>query len=248
LAPRWKYENWRITSRFTCPGSTRYGHKHRRNKKESQLIPAEIPFSTSIAYHKLLNMATLYGFTVSHHLYHQKQINYPFLLFFVILLLCISMVSSKTNILHPFLSPIDWSLDSSMNIYGLRHLSCIIKAIKRGITPLYMADPSGSTSAEVPDWLLEHRRKNTEAQRRKRANTPKKNDPVPGRLRTKKWREKLQKARITPMESSDTNAIVYVSNTIFNYTHSYLTCFCFDNTQQWFFSIKCMQYRCQNRL
>ena len=158
------------------------------------------------------------------------------------------MVSSKTKISHLFLSPIDWSLDSSMNIYGLRHLSCTVKAIKRGITPLYMADPSGSTSAEVPDWLLEHRRKNTEAQRRKRANTPKKNDPVPGRLRTKKWREKLQKARITPVESSDTNAIVYVSNTIFNYTHSYLTCFCFDNTQQWFFSIKCTQYRCQNRL
>jgi hypothetical protein len=233
-----------------CPGSTRYGHRHRRSKKKQQLptpkIPLPVPISDSDIKYKLLNGATLCGFMLSHHLYHQKRIDCHFLLLFVILL-CLPTVSSETNVSHLFSTPTEWSLDSSFDTCSLRCLSCVIRAVKRGVTPLYMADPSESTSAEVPDWLLEHRRKKTEAQRRKRANAPKKNDPVPGRLRTKKWREKLQKAR-TPVESSDTNAIVYVSNAIFNYTHSYLNCFCFGNTQQWFFSIKCTQCRCQYEL
>jgi hypothetical protein len=100
----------------------------------------------------------------------------------------------------------------------------MIKATKRGLAPMYMADPSGSTSVEVPDWLLQHRRKKAEAQRRKRANAPKKekkNDPVPGRLRVKKCREKQRKTRVAPVESTDTAAVVYVSNAIFE-LHQFL--------------------------
>jgi hypothetical protein len=226
LPPRWKYENWRITRRFVCPGSTRYGHRHRRSKKKQQLptpkIPLPVPISADIKY-KLLNGATLCGFMLTHHLYHQKQIDYHFLLLFVILL-CLPTVSSQTNVSHLFSTPTDWSLDSSFDACGLRCLSCVIKAVKRGVTPLYMADPSESTSVEVPNWLLECRKKDAERKRKERANAPKKekkNDPVPGRLRVKKCREKQRKTRVAPVESTDTAAVVYVSNAIFE-LHQFL--------------------------
>ena len=222
LPPRWKYENWRITRRFACPGSTRYGHTHRRSKKKQQLstskIPLPVPISDSDIKYKLLNGATLCGFMLSHHLYHQKRINYPFLLLFL-MLLCLLMVSSVTNVSHLlFSTPTVWSLDSSFDACGLRCLSCMIKAVKRGVTPLYMADPSESTSVEVPNWLLERRKKDAERKRMERANAPKKekkNDPVPGRLRVKQCREKQRKTRIAPVESTDSAAVVYVSNAIF---------------------------------
>jgi hypothetical protein len=35
LPRRWKYENWSISRRLTCPWSTRYGHRHRQNKNKS---------------------------------------------------------------------------------------------------------------------------------------------------------------------------------------------------------------------
>jgi len=94
----------------------------------------------------------------------------------------------------------------------------MIKAVKRGVTPLYMADPSESTSVEVPNWLLERRKKDAERKRMERANAPKKekkNDPVPGRLRVKQCRENQRKTRIAPVESTDSAAVVYVSNAIF---------------------------------
>lgn len=225
MAPRWKYENWRITHRFTCPGSTRYGHKHRRNKKGShRLLDTSNPISTSTTHpntkYKVINVATLCGFMLYHHIYHQNRINHHFWLSFA-LLLYILMVSFKTNISHMFSLPTRWSLDSSFDTCGLRHLSCVIKTIKRGLIPMYMADPSTPTLPEDPDWLLERRKKFAEKMRLRRANAKVKKDPIPGRVRTRKCRERQRKQRITPVESINTNETVYVPSAIFE-SHSVL--------------------------
>jgi hypothetical protein len=97
----------------------------------------------------------------------------------------------------------------------------VIKTIKRGLIPMYMADPSTPTLPEDPDWLLEHRKKFAEKMRLRRANAKVKKDPIPGRVRTRKCRERQRKQRITPVESINTNETVYVPSAIFE-SHSVL--------------------------
>jgi hypothetical protein len=57
--------------------------------------------------------------------------------------------------------------------------------------------------------------------RLRRANAKVKKDPIPGRVRTRKWRESLQKQKITPVEFINTNETAYVPSAIFE-SHSVL--------------------------
>jgi hypothetical protein len=120
----------------------------------------------------------------------------------------------------PFSCPAWLSLDSSMNTCGLRHFSGLAKAIRKGISPMYMADPSESTPAEVPDWLIEFRKKDAERKRIKKYGTAdgkkkKEKAPVPARLRSEKCRRNKGAARVAPAESATTTGATYVSSTIF---------------------------------
>jgi hypothetical protein len=78
--------------------------------------------------------------------------------------------------------------------------------IRKGINPMYMADPSKPSqpttdTGDVPDWLSELRRKKAESSRKCRARPAgEKKSPVPGRLRSKQCRER--KAKIAPTEST----------------------------------------------
>ena len=87
-----------------------------------------------------------------------------------------------------------------------RHIAVIPKTIWKGISPIYMANPSESgqpatDTGEVPDWLSEFRRKRAESSRKCRARTAgQKKSPVPGARRTKQWREK--KKRIASTETT----------------------------------------------
>jgi hypothetical protein len=80
------------------------------------------------------------------------------------------------------------------------------KMIRTGINPMYMANPSKpgqptTDTGEVPNWLLEFRRKKAESSRKYRARPAgEKKSPVPGRLRVKLCRER--KARIASTEST----------------------------------------------
>jgi hypothetical protein len=118
---------------------------------------------------------------------------------------------------RPFSFPAQLSLDYSMNACGLRHLSGLAKAIRKGISPMYMADPSESTPAEVPDWLIEFRKKDAEKKRIRRHGSAEKKEkaPVPARLRTEKWRRNKRAAKVAPAESATTTGAMYVSSTFF---------------------------------
>ena len=114
-------------------------------------------------------------------------------------------LETRTIYNHPFSFPLDWSLDSAfICISGLRHLAVVPKMIRTGINPMYMADPSKSgqpttDTGEVPNWLLEFRRKKAESSRKYRARAAgEKKSPVPVRLRMKQYRERG--ARIAPTE------------------------------------------------
>jgi hypothetical protein len=78
--------------------------------------------------------------------------------------------------------------------------------IRKGINPMYMADPSKpgqptTDTGEVPDWLSEFRRKKAESKKKYRARAAgEKKSPVPGRLRVKQCRER--KARIASAETT----------------------------------------------
>jgi hypothetical protein len=76
---------------------------------------------------------------------------------------------------RPFSCFVRLSLDSLMNTCGLSHFSGLAKAIRKGISPMYMADPSESTPAELPDWLIEFRKKDAERKRIKRHKKKEKN-------------------------------------------------------------------------
>jgi hypothetical protein len=120
-------------------------------------------------------------------------------------------------IFHPFSCPARLSLDSSMNTCGLRHFSGLAKAIRKGISPMYMADPSEFTPAEVPDWLIEFRKKDTERKRIRRHGSAEKKEkaPVPAWLQMEKYRRNKRAPRVAPAESATTTGATYVSSTTF---------------------------------
>jgi hypothetical protein len=121
---------------------------------------------------------------------------------------CDQMPLETRNICyHQFSFPLDWSLDSAFICNSvLRLLTIIPKMIRKGINPMYMADPSVSgqpatDTGEVPDWLSELRWKKAESTKKYRARAAgEKKSPVPGRLRSKQCRER--KAKIAPTEST----------------------------------------------
>ena len=77
----------------------------------------------------------------------------------------------------------DWSSEASLvNYPGLRYLSPWLNVVKKGISPMYMNDPSQTHSSQSPggetpeDWLIEFRRMKREQKRKSRASkniTPK---------------------------------------------------------------------------
>ena len=126
---------------------------------------------------------------------------------------------NQTHVLfHRFFSfPVNWSLDSVLVCNSAtRHIAVIPKTIWKGISPIYMANPSESgqpatDTGEVPDWLSEFRRKKAESSKKCRARAEssrkcrarpagEKKSPVPGMLRVKQCRER--KARIASTEST----------------------------------------------
>ena len=117
-------------------------------------------------------------------------------------------------------SPTQSSLDYSMDIYaGLRHLSCLVRVVRKGISPMYMADPSKTANREDPDWLVEFKRKQKERKRILRHGSPdgkkkKEKDPTPGWLRMRKCRERDKGARVTPSEECVIE-VTYVSSLTF---------------------------------
>ena len=269
IPPRWKYQNWRITIRFICPGSTRFGHKHRRKshkRKSSPRIPLPVPVSDSDVKKDTLGRPSLTSM-IPPHLRCCNWINSNSLIL-LIMLLCMSkftnlrmhggdrvcedradimtsVESSKLDLSDLFSFPADWSLISSMNSCpGLRHLVPLLKMIMTGAKPMHMVDPSQTTRVrednEIPDWMIEFRRKKAETKRksRARANTSK-NDPVPGRVRTKCCRER-KKALMANQESTNpTNTDTrYASGSIFmhhfnhTYTHRFLFHPCVHQTKQ----------------
>jgi hypothetical protein len=236
LPQRWKYQNWRISNRFTCPGSTRYGHRHRRKahaKKSPSRISLPVPVSHSEVKNDNINRPS------PSHMYWCRGIDCHFVIL-LLLLLCIfkiikkrislynshqmeydyenNVTSSKNcdqmpletrNIYdHTFSFPLNWSLDSAFICNsGLRHLAVVPKMIRKGINPMYMADPSKpgqptTDTGDVPDWLSEFRRKKAESSRKCRARPAggEKKSPVPGRLRVKLCRER--KARIASAKTT----------------------------------------------
>jgi hypothetical protein len=62
--------------------------------------------------------------------------------------------SFELGLVLPFFCPAQWSLDSSMDTCDLHHLSCVENMIRQGIIPIYMANPSESTPAEMPNLLV----------------------------------------------------------------------------------------------
>ena len=120
-----------------------------------------------------------------------------------------------------FSTPTPWSLDSLMDsCYGVRYLSGLAKALKKGISPLYMADPSKPIPAEVPDWLMKQRKKDAERKRIQRYGSPdgkkkKEKDPTPGRLRVQKHRRNKRAAMVAVVESTSTNGARYLLSVIF---------------------------------
>jgi hypothetical protein len=230
LARRWKYENWRISRRFTCPGSTRYGHKHRSNKNKSSSstpkISLPIPVSNLEVKKETLNRPLLSS-KMPQYLKDCTWIISSSLVLWI-MMLCLSrltnirahkygyhrgfnkpdhiatnikLMPSESVISHLISPPVNWSLDRSMDSCGLRHLSCLAKVIKQGMSPIYMADPSEPSSAEVPKWKVTQLAKQREANRRhydkKRINKVR----VPGAIRTRKCRQRknqIQSIRETP--------------------------------------------------
>ena len=245
LPKRWKYENWRISRDLVCPGSTRYGHKHRSNKRKTQhsesKISLPIPILGSEIRNEILNRPSL-----SHKIpmYTNSPIwMVPKFLILLIVMLCtpriISTISNKqnyphrekyeqehdTNIrftgsTHPrptpsvstlilsrlFSPPSNWSLTYTMDTCGLHHLSCIVKSFERGISPMYMADPSEPSPPELPEWRIAQLAKQREAQRRyynkkKVIKVKVIKVPVPGAIRTQKCRQR--KNQIQPIPETD---------------------------------------------
>jgi len=99
-----------------------------------------------------------------------------------------------------------------------RHIAVIPKTIKKGIYPIYMADPSESGQPatdrkEDPDWLLNLRKKDAERKRKERAKSPKKPKAVPGWMRTKQWRE-----RKAVMSRAESSTVTQVPNLDARYT------------------------------
>jgi hypothetical protein len=123
--------------------------------------------------------------------------------------------SFKPGLFCPISSPAQWSLDSSMDTRGLRHLSCVAKVIRQAISPIYMADPSESTRVEVPDFLVERMKKDAERKRIK--NTVWTMEKEKGkRFRSQKCRERKRAVTVAPAESAVTaKAATYVSYTVF---------------------------------
>ena len=126
--------------------------------------------------------------------------------------------SFKLGLINLFSTPALWSLDSLMDsCYGVRYLSGLAKALKKGISPLYMADPSKPIPAEVPDWLIEYRKMKAERKRIQRTGSPdgKKKNPISGRLRVQKHRRNKRAAMVAPGESTSTNGARYLLSVIF---------------------------------
>jgi hypothetical protein len=148
LPSRWKYENWRISRKYTCTGSTRYGHKHHPNKKKTNVTP---PVSDSAIDKEIFQRASLSA-PASYHQGCYKWINCPFL-DLIIMLFSVSKLTSmhmhkyfpnhkeyrngtvnitsstdyaqgsfEPELFRPFSSPAQWSLDYSMDTYVV----CII--------------------------------------------------------------------------------------------------------------------------
>ena len=180
--PKWKYENWCISRKFICPGSTRYGYKHRHIKKKTNLSSLKSPLPVPVSDSN------------------------------------IKKGSFKLGLINLCSTPTPWSLDSLMDsCYGVRYLSGLAKALKKGISPLYMADPSKPIPAEVPDWLIKQRKKDAERKRLKKYGSPdgkKIKDPMSGRLRTEKWRKNKRAAMVVAVESTSTNGARYLLSVI----------------------------------
>ena len=107
-------------------------------------------------------------------------------------------IHNQKHVFSPWLFslPVNWSLDLVLVCSSAtRHIAVIPKTIKKGIYPIYMADPSESGQPatdrkEDPDWLLNLRKKDAERKRKERAKSPKKPKAVPGWMRKTMSRKK----------------------------------------------------------
>ena len=139
-------------------------------------------------------------------------------------------VHNQKHVFSPWLFslPVNWSLDLVLVCSSAtRHIAVIPKTIKKGIYPIYMADPSESGQPatdrkEDPDWLLNLRKKDAERKRKERAKSPKKpkkpkepKEPkaVPGWMRTKQCRE-----RKAVMSQAESSTVTQVPNLDARYT------------------------------
>ena len=182
---KWKYENWCMSRKFICPGSTRYGYEHRHTKKNTNVSSLKSPLPVPVVSDSNIKKGLF-----------------------------------KSGLINLFSTPALWSPDSLMDTYyGVRYLSGLAKALKKGISPLYMADPSKPIPAEVPDWLIKQRKKDAERKRIQRYGSPdgkkkKEKNPIPGRLRTEKWRKNKRAAMVVAVESTSTNGARYLLSVI----------------------------------
>jgi hypothetical protein len=202
-----------------------------------------IPISHSEVKQDTMNRPSLMSLSSSYARYC-KWINSKVLVFLIILL-CLIRLSGRhffCHCLHPtehnagfnststrnekhvfshcsFSLPVNWSLDSVLICSSAtRHIAVIPKTIKKGIYPMYMADPSESgqpatNTNKDPDWLLNLRKKDAERKRKQRAKATKEKAPVPGWMRTKQCRER--KAVVSRAESS---TVTQVPNSDARYT------------------------------
>ena len=234
LPSRWKYVNWRIDRDLICPGSTRYGHRHRSKKTRTHPPEPRTSLPIPILGHEIVNEA-LNRPSLSREV--PKYINspmwiWPRFLIILIAMLCVSKITiihqnkcsrhqghdkqdqhpnnnitspikpkplpSESIWIHLFSPPTKWSMISTIDSCGLRPFSCITKWLKRGIGPMYMADPSEPSSAEIPEWRIAQLAKRREVNKRyydkKRVN----NIRVPGAIRSRKCRQRKNQIQPIP--------------------------------------------------
>ena len=176
LPSRWKYENWRIHQRFTCPGSTRYGRRHRQKNNPNSSSDTSRPVTISHSEVKKHTMNTPSPMSPLSCLGYSMWINSQVLVF-LIMLLCLTPMPSrhiffsrrsysvdldaKSNSISThhqrhwfspqlFSLPLNWSLPSVLVCSSTtRHIAVIPKTIGWGINPIYMVNPYESGQSDT---------------------------------------------------------------------------------------------------
>jgi hypothetical protein len=193
-----RFHLWRIENRFICPGSTRYSNRHRHQNRKMRSKPVKLPLPSPVSHDAIIKEATnrpsLSASKLSRSLITgYSRINSQILILLTMVLCTLRMMNRRMHrfqfqqdesnsvksppSLQSDLFASDWSTEESLANYpGLRYLSPWLNVVKKGISPMYMNDPSQTHSSQSPggetpeDWLIEFRRMKREQKRKSRAS------------------------------------------------------------------------------